>query len=253
MRWVLIILLMCNGIYFLWQNYLVQNDNVEPAPINGSFGEASESLSLLSEIASDSDGLGIEEADLSEVALVSSSKANTQQAKESGLQPQESPDLCLLIGPFKEEVSAKQMVGRLASLDIVVELRPIELQGKPDYWVHLPPQVTRKDAIKLLRELQVKKIDSFLITEGELENGISLGFFTEKARAEAVFEQRLKQGYEPVIKIVPRTSIEVWALLNRNEYPKFSDALWDTIKQGNQGLERRKNYCDKIASVDNFD
>ena len=46
---------------------------------------------------------------------------------------------------------------------------------------------------------------------------------------------------------------ELWAVFDTGEYGKFSDALWETIKEGNKGLERRKNYCDKIASTNNFD
>ena len=162
-------------------------------------------------------------------------------------------DRCWQIGPFKEDISAKQVISRLSALDIVLRLQSLELPGEPDYWVHLPPQVSRKAALKLLRELQSKKIDSFLISEGELANGISLGFFTQETRANTVFEQRVKDGYAAKIKIVPRSYTELWAVFDEGEYGKFSDTLWGKIREGNQGLERRKNYCDKIASADNFD
>ncbi|WP_101760311.1 SPOR domain-containing protein [Oceanicoccus sp. KOV_DT_Chl] len=245
MRWILIVLLMCNGIYFLWQNYLLQNEIAAPSTSVSVVDSETATLQLLSELDQvPQQGDGNE--------LVAKAAAPAKNVEVAIAEPEEA-GICWLIGPFQEEISGKQVVSRLAALDISLHLQAIEIPGKPDYWVHLPPQLSRKAAIKLLRELQAKKIDSFLITEGELADGISLGFFTEKVRADKVLKQRIEQGYPAVIKVVPRTRAEIWAIFDSGEYSKFSDALWDKIKQGNKGLERRKNYCDKIASTNNFD
>lgn len=248
MRWILIVLLMCNGIYFLWQNYLLQNDSLrQPLPTTSINAGSSSGLILLSEV-SDADAPKLNSSELVDNSVQLQESAPTEEDVD-----QQEPALCMLIGPFKEEVSGMQMVSRMASLDIDIELQKIELPGKPDYWVHMPPEPSRRAAIKLLREMQAKGIDSFLITEGELENGISLGFFTEQPRADKVHQQRVKEGFEAQIKIVPRVYTEIWALLGAKESDKFSDALWEKIKEGDDRLQRRKNYCDKIASPDNFD
>ena len=257
MRWVLIVLLMCNGIYFLWQNYLLQNDALAPIPSAQVLaGTDAESLQLLSEKGGASE-------EVNKTAIVSDSVLPQRpiDAEREVVEPQqvetvaevEQQAICWLIGPFQEEISAKQVISRLAALDIALHLQTLDIPGKPDYWVHLPPQLSRKAAVKLLRELQAKKIDSFLITEGELADGISLGFFTEKVRAEKILEQRIKQGYGAKIKVVPRTRSEVWAVFDQGEYSKFSDVLWEKMQQGNKGIERRKNYCDSIASAEDFD
>lgn len=248
MRWIFIVLLMCNGIYFLWQNYLVQGAvPVEQTRLKQADASVP-ALKLLKELPS---------SELSAPAPVAKAgvpeRPETEPEAKSPVVPEPVEQICWQIGPFKEEVSGKLVVGRLEALDIHLQLYPVEIADKPDYWVHIPPRVSRREALKLLKELQIKNIDSFLITEGELENGISLGFFTQPERAEKVLEQRIKQGYEAKIKRVPRTHTELWAVFNEGEYGKFSDALWDKITEGNQGLERRKNYCDKIASTGNFD
>lgn len=244
MRWLLVVLVMCNGIYFLWQNYLVQNEQPVAESQAVATVTASEPLVLLTELSAsnNSDGQVPGSAGLPEVKPV-----------EVAADVAANPDICWQIGPFKEIVSGKQVVSRLAALDISLSLRSVEIPGEPDYWVHIPPQVSRKAAIKLLKELQAKKIDSFLITEGDLANGISLGFFTQQDRASKVYEKRTAQGYAAEIKLVPRTHTELWAVFDAGEYGKFSDVLWEKIKQGNSGLERRKNYCDKIASAHDFD
>lgn len=249
MRWILIVLLMCNGIYFLWQHYLSPGSSrMQAVPVASAAGLAAAPISLLSELDEEQLAALTQDSDVAGVALPVPGGSG-----EVGRDDAESRAMCLLLGPFREAVSAKQVVSRLAALDISAQLQSIAIQGRPDYWVHLPPQLSRRAAIKLLKELQANKIDSFLITEGELENGISLGFFTERARAEKVYQQRIKEGYEPVIKAVPRSSTEIWARLEGVEYGKFSDALWEKISEGDKRLERRKNYCDKIASADDFD
>ena len=229
MRWVFIVLLMFNGIYYVWQQYVLTEDATQGLVAKHSGGQPSGRLVLLKELS--------EEGAAQEVPARGASK----------------PSICWLIGPFKEEVTGRQVVNRLEALDIKLQLRDVTLSGKPDYWVHIPPLPSRKAALKLLRELQSRKIDSFLIAQGELKNGISLGLFTQKGRAESVYKKRAEQGYEAKINVIPRTYTERWAVFDVDKYGEFSDVLWDKVKAGNKGLERRKNYCDKIASTDNME
>jgi cell division protein FtsN len=158
-----------------------------------------------------------------------------------------------MIGPFKEKISARQIKDRLRALDIEVKTYQLQIPEKPDYWVHLGPMRSRKEALDVLRELQGKKIDSFLITEGELINGISLGFFTREELARAVQRQRREQGYEARIQQVPRFSQQLWEVLDAEQYSRFSDALWQKVRSGTDGLELRKNSCDLIASAERLD
>ena len=248
MRWILIVLLMCNGIFFLWQNYLVQAELPLPSVRPSLAMEGGEALVLLSESPS------IDKI-VPQPQIVKSTNTLPQENSppKSAASETNTPAMCWQIGPFKEEVTAKQVVNRLAALDISLQMKNIEISANPDYWVYIPPAPSRKAAIKLLRELQGKKIDSYLISEGELINGLSLGLFSQQDRAQAVYERRLKQGYKAKIKHVPRTHKELWAVFGAGEHRKFSEALWKKIQLGTQGLERRKNYCDRIASVDDFD
>jgi hypothetical protein len=112
---------------------------------------------------------------------------------------------------------------------------------------------SRKEALDALRELQNKKIDSFLITEGELVNGISLGFFTKEELAQAVQKQRHEQGYDAKIRQIPRFSQELWEVFDGEQYNKFSEELWQKVKSGTEGIELRKNSCDLIASAERLD
>jgi cell division septation protein DedD len=228
LRWLVLGLLLCNGIYFLWQLQGAPATVAEPEPLAVQGGP----LVLLSETGQGRSGQA----------------APAASVAEAPAQP-----VCHMIGPFKERVSARQIKDRLQALDIKVDTYQINVPGKPDYWVHLGPMRSRKEALELLRELHSKNIDSFLITEGELLNGISLGFFSREDLAQAVLKQRREQGYDAKIQPVPRFSEELWDVFPEGEYDKFSDELWQQVRSGTQGLELRKNLCDAIASAEKLD
>ena len=245
MRWVFILLLLCNGIYFVWQSYL--QPNASPGAKAVPVQQAAQSLVLLSE-SPEVSGQPAVDGDAQPAMLADSAEPFPSEQAEPV-----ASNICWLIGPFKEAVSSRQLVSRMSAQAIDLEFQQIEIEDAPKFWVHLAPLDSRKAAIKLLRELQNQKIDSFLVTEGELTNGISLGLFSQQKSAERVALQREKQGYKPLIKEVPRTRIESWALFDGRKYGSFSESLWDKVREGNAGLERHKNYCDKIASTSNFE
>lgn len=224
LRWLVVGLLLCNLTYF----FLAGRDAV-PAMADAADVEGAE-LKLLAEQPGAN-----RERSVASTAVVA------------------QPPVCHMIGPFKEKISARQIKDRLKALDVEVKTYQLQVPEKPDYWVHLGPMRSRKEALDVLRELQGKKIDSFLITEGDLINGISLGFFTREELAQAVQRQRREQGYEAKIRQVPRFSLELWEVLDAEQYGRLSDALWQKVKSGTEGLELRKNSCDLIASAERLD
>jgi hypothetical protein len=233
MRWLALLLILGNGIYFLWLEMQVVpvDGTLSPQVIPGDVAR----LSILK----------LEKESVVFEAVVSGRLEDPV--------PAEKESVCWLLGPFKEEISVNQVKGRLMALEIDMPIRSEEVEFTRDYWVHLPPMASRADAVKLLRELQSKKIDTFLITEGELANGLSLGLFTQRERAEAVYERRREQGYAAEIKVVPRLHTQYWGLFREDAYGVFADELWLKVSQGNPKLERHKKVCNKIASLDEFD
>lgn len=226
LRWLVIGLLLCNAIYFAWEHNLRGST---AAVVVGRAPQMGARLELLSPVA------------------------GAAAPVEAAADVAPRVPVCHMIGPFKERISADQIKDHLKALDIKVNAYQINIPDKPDYWVHLGPMRSRKEALDLLRELQAKNIDSFLITEGELVNGVSLGFFTREDLAGAVLKQRRDSGYDAKIRTVPRFSKEIWQVFAGDEHLKLSDELWQQIKAGTQGLELRKNSCESIASAEKLD
>lgn len=220
-------LLLCNFIYFLW----VRQASVSPSLSAAQATYVDGGVALLREMRGAA-GKGV----------VSTPRIVDQSAA-----------VCNMIGPFKEKVSARQIKDRLKALEIDVVTYQLKLPEKPDYWVHLGPMRSRREALDMLRELQTKKVDSFLITEGELVNGISLGFFTKEELAQAIQKQRREQGYDAKIHQIPRFSTQLWEVFVGDQYSKLTQGLWQKVKAGTEDLELRKNSCDLIASAERLD
>ena len=125
----------------------------------------------------------------------------------------------------------------------------MEVAGDPDYWVYLRPEATRALATAKLRELQDKKIDSFIIPQGEIANGISLGVFDKRDNAERRQQAVKERGYDALIRENPRIYRENWVALQPSEAAKFSHELYQQLRVDHQAVDLRKDRCSKVAST----
>ncbi len=156
--------------------------------------------------------------------------------------------LCTLVGPFAERGDAESLGQRLQALDIVAEIRDLEVSDGQGYWVHLAPELSQREALRRLHELQAKQIDSYVIPRGELANGISFGMFSREALAEARQAELLGLGYDAKIREVERTHRETWVVMPALQARALADELWEELLVGHPALERRQNLCPGVAS-----
>lgn len=234
MRWTFAIIVLINAIWFAW---LVSTSEasapVKPRPQPLPVGESIASLTLLDE-AGDLD----QQLDTQVVESVAVDEEQIVPESQAAAAPQ-----CGMAGIFPEEISAKQFVQRLQSLDINGTISSVSVTSGIDYWVHVKPQLSRKQSMALLAEMQSQGIDSFLIGKGELEYGISLGFFTREDGAMKQRDIRRAQGYEVDIAEVPRRHTELWVQFKPEEYAKMSEELWSRLAVDMPYLENRRTVC----------
>jgi hypothetical protein len=259
LRWVVLVLLLSNGIYFAWQKYL------SPAAVATAqivVEPQGQRVALLNE------AVGVSrppsQAVVQKPATPTIAAANTAAALPAS-QPISQPmvlsvapevpaaPICHMIGPFHERISARQVRDRLSAMPIRTDLYQINIPAKPVFWVYLGPLRSRQEAQDQHRQLLEKNIESFIITEGPLLNGVSLGFFTLPDSAQALLRQRREQGYDAKLREVPRTTAELWLLLAEGEHNRFSSADWEQVRAGTQGIELRKSLCDAIASAEKLE
>lgn len=185
MRWILISLLVLNLAYL---GYEFSTPQITPQ-------ETSVQVEVLTGVP--------------RIALLSEVKNKIPKA---GLPKKNHDQLCWAVGPFPVELDAKHLVSRMLAIDIQADIKPQSVVVKKEFWVYLPPLANKNQAIRKLKELQKRKIDSFVITEGELANGISLGLFSQQESVDRLIADLEKKKVKVSIKEIERSRDEFFVL-----------------------------------------
>jgi hypothetical protein len=240
MRAIFIVLVIINLVFFGYQIFIEDSGEVTnkmDAKVDGF--SPSNNLQLLVEQKGE------------RKSLTAKQKSKSQQAasvtKES-IPSKNSEDLCTLIGPYEKLLHAEYAVDRFAALEVVAEIKMIEIKEGDSFWVYLPPEMSEKEALRRLHELQKKNIESYTISEGELANGISFGRFSDLGQAETKVTEIKNQGYSAEIKVLPKTIQETWVMLDQDAAKKIDESVWGELLAQQQGLEKRQNFCLSVAS-----
>ncbi|WP_336368478.1 hypothetical protein [Marinobacter sp. C2H3] len=86
------------------------------------------------------------------------------------------------------------------------EVQKVVRERPPLYWVILPPR-PHDQALQDFRDIQRRGIDSYLVTEGEYRNAISLGLFESREAAISVLEEKKRQNLNAVLANYQRNQI----------------------------------------------
>jgi hypothetical protein len=157
-------------------------------------------------------------------------------------------DLCTMVGPYAQLLHAEYLVEKLTALGVNAQITSVGIKDGEAYWVYLPPEMSEKEALRRLYELQNKNIESHIITKGELTNGISIGRYASGFEAEEKMKEVRVQGYDAQIKVVPKTINETWVLLESGADEKINQSVWMDLMSQQQNLEKRQNFCLSVAS-----
>jgi hypothetical protein len=223
MRGLLVFLLMLNGLYCIWHLQQGPLRPVEVAPV-ALYQGTRRDIQLLSERA-----------------LGGFRGSKTQTVTREG------EKVCLFLGFFADRARADAVEQRLLSLGIVSELQEVEAPGGVEYWVYLPPLASRQASLRQLRELQARKIDSYIITQGELTDGLSLGLFAYRDSADSVMKRLRDAGYEPLLKELPRDERSYWVRIAAQDKALVDVAMLRRLSFDFKGLQHQLMPCDGLA------
>jgi hypothetical protein len=237
MRWIVGGMVAVNTVVLVWQLLNLSSTNAPaPVPTPARLSLDTPQLQLLQEL------------DAAKLESMHKSPSNSGAGRTS-----QEAALCTLVGPFSKVLSAEYFVERLTTMELKATVESLEIPGEPGYWVFLPSQGTSKQAFAVLRELQAKGIDSFVIPKGDQENGISIGMFNQKALAEQRLEEMKKKGYATEMTEIVRSVKETWVVLPPGQANQLSAETWQQMMYDEEdNLERRQNFCPAVASQENF-
>lgn len=225
MRWILLLLLLLNAFYYVWHQQQAPLRAKEVAPAD-AYQAARKDIRLLSE------------ADAPRSRGDSSVSADMAASEAA---------VCLFLGSFEDEARARVVEQRLLSLDIQADVRSVDAAAGVEYWVYLPPLASRQASLRQLRELQARRIDSYIITQGGLANGISLGIFPRNDSANSVMQRLRNVGYEPQIRELSRAHRSFWVRVAPQSRRLADEFLLGRLAGDFAGLQHQLMPCEGVA------
>ena len=166
-----------------------------------------------------------------------------------GVSEQGGPQqLCARIGPYDEESLARELLAALQAAGVNSDITEDAVIYDIDNWVIIPPAVNRAEALRLLRLLQDNKIDSYLITEGEFTNGISLGLFKQLGSAQGVLATMKSTGYEAEIHQIERFKKRFWVGFSGEFEPGFLQGMLTQLVDHSGKINFSETLCEIFAS-----
>lgn len=121
---------------------------------------------------------------------------------------------CLAIGPWDTAQAAERSLALNNEMGLVGRIERLSLRKNQLHWVYLPAFDSRKEASDRLRELHFKGVDSFIVTEGEDENAVSLGYFSNKESAIGLQTKMINAGYRVEVRETWKDVVEYWLVFN---------------------------------------
>ncbi|MDF1764601.1 MAG: hypothetical protein P1U57_14440 [Oleibacter sp.] len=154
-----------------------------------------------------------------------------------------STEMCYAIGPYITSIDSGVMQEKITARRMTSIVKPIKTKrsDKVEYWVHIPPLDDRTNAQDILRQLQQAGMDSYVITQGELENGISLGWFRVKESADVVFDKARGLGLTPEVRAIEDSKTEYWVEVV--ETMRLDQSTRDALKAGNSSVSWQLIRC----------
>ena len=232
MRWVLALLVILNMGYFFYHVGQDRSVNNKEELMGESSIESSASIQLLSEA----------------IASGAAIRAEPLNNKDGAAGFVQQKLLCTQIGAFDDRDIAEQVQQRLMAASIRSESVEVSVHVSSEFWIYIPPLANRAMAIHKLKELQANGVDSFVITDGDLVNGISLGLFSRKGLAENLLTKRRAAGYDARMKEKKRFRQELWVRVLPEDRELLSNELWDSIHSSYGFAERMDNLCDSTVA-----
>lgn len=196
MRWLAVILLVANiGLWY----YAGMSPPVSTRDSQGRLPRVSD-LRLGEEARPDSPARETAAVDVPE-------PDSSRMAVEPVTDPQpEKARYCVRLGWFKSRDQASAVAADIVPDNQAFRIEEQESELPPLHWVLIPSQPSEQ-ALNQFREIQRQGIDSYLVTEGEHRNAISLGLFESREAAKRVLRQRNAQNLNAVLAMFPRNQL----------------------------------------------
>jgi hypothetical protein len=221
-KWVILALVIVNGVFFGWQLGRDRQLAVSgPSPPPAADAALVNRLLLVSEV--ESGVLRQRRIEPTRQTATASAPGSAAQPPDTAggradvslaevlAMPPESGRECYTIGPLDNEDDISALGAWFKAQGSQATLREDERREVVSTWVFLPPLASRADADARVREMQAANIDDiFVIPRGDMANAISLGLYSQSETLQRRVTQLEERGFEPSVLPRYRTATASW-------------------------------------------
>ncbi len=111
---------------------------------------------------------------------------------------------CVVLGPLDQDHAAQALAEAIRRDGGRAIVQDRDILSRPDYVVHVEPSASRDLAMRMLRELRNQAIDGRVISDGGLDNAVTVGVFGLPGPAEARRQRVAELGYDVDVARIER-------------------------------------------------
>jgi len=161
-----------------------------------------------------------------------------EASPQSGMSEQDGQ--CFSIGPLPSLLAQQRTQDRLRPLTSSIRSRQTVSERDRGWWVYLPTG-SRTQALNLTRELTEKGLDDFfVVTQGAMENVVSVGLFSQIENARARQRNLREKGFNAQLEIQRESTPQFW--VDYQSEPA-SEAPWRFIIEASPQAQHRAIPC----------
>lgn len=144
---------------------------------------------------------------------------------------------CFSLGPFHTTEDRDET--RLLLLEVSARISERQTQAlvEKGYWVFMPPYESLLEANQALFSLQALGLEDIgIVYNGEMKNGISMGYFMRQENALRRKKGLEERGYEPLIRVQRQPESRYW--LDYEQTPGSGKVTLDMQNRPNDFMQR---------------
>jgi len=150
---------------------------------------------------------------------------------------------CVALGRFDKEQAANALLEKLQqAVGVIAKVKAVP-EGVVRYLVYMPPYETRVMAKAQQAILKEDGVRSSLYYKGDLQNGLSLGYFGSRGNAERRYEALLAAGYGVALKTIESQVTRYWIELQRGGGEKLSRNFWRDMAEEFPNVKGQEVAC----------
>ncbi|WP_316367686.1 hypothetical protein [Candidatus Thiodiazotropha sp. CDECU1] len=179
-----------------------------------------------------------------EIAIEPEVEAPVIDGATAGKTAEVEPPVCRTVGFLDTRSEAEIISVSLRALGLKPDLQSETSNQQAGFWVLIPPQASRRDAIDISNRLEKDGVsDLWRFTSGDLVHAISLGLFRNKERAEARNKEITALGYEVIVKPRYRQKTKYWLYFQDSTPASDTKPGWIELFRKFPDLEAQETAC----------